>query len=222
MKIHAVLVCAGLLCAGQSSAQMGGGMGGGRGGGDEGFQRQRPVFPSIDRETMILSTPEDWHSTQPLGNENKVDLNYFPEGEDHSEWTETLREEIYRTTAGMESADRVYELRSVGDSKNCPNYTSEIREQEPENGYSMIVWRQSCQPSEELTFSSLHKVVLGNDRLYILNKIWKYEPSNRIWRRWEDFFEGIYVCDPNRPEHGCRPLPQDPGNATGGGGRSAL
>ena len=101
-------------------------------------------------------------------------------------------------------------------------HTSEVREQEPDNGYSMIVWRQSCTPAEDVIFSSLHKVVLGNDRLYILNKVWKEDPSNRIWRRWENFFEDVYVCDPNRPEHPCRPIPRDPGNATGGGGRSAL
>ena len=141
---------------------------------------------------------------------------------DPNDWTETLRQEAYLTTAGMPSAERVYELRSAGDAENCPNYSSEVLEQEPENGYSMIVWRQSCQPSEDATFSSLHKVVLGDDGLYVLNKIWKYEPSNRIWRRWENYFEDVYVCAPDRPEHRCRPLPQDPGNATGGGGRSAL
>ena len=179
-------------------------------------------MPNIDSETMIVTQPDDWTAPQAASDTNKLDIYRFPDGEEYADWTEMLRQEIYNTTAGMETAERVYELRSAGDQENCPNYTTEVREQEPENGYSMIVWRQSCTPAEDVIFSSLHKVVLGNDRLYILSKVWKEDPSNRIWRRWENYFEDIYVCDPNRPEHPCRPIPQDPGNATGAGGRSAL
>jgi len=200
-----------------------GGMGGGRGGfGGDDDGRPQPRMPNVVRETMILSMPDDWHAAQPLRDENKMDFYLFPEEQGLDDWTETLRQEAYLTTAGMPSAERVYELRSAGDEENCPNYTSEVLEQEPENGYSMIFWRQSCQPSEDAIFSSLHKAVLGNDGLYILTKIWKFEPSNRIWRRWENYFEDVYVCDPDRPEHRCRPIAPDPGNATGGGGRSAL
>ncbi len=179
-------------------------------------------MPNVDRETMIVTRPDDWSAPVGSSDENKTDIYRFPDGEEYADWTEMLRQEIYNTTAGMETAERVYELRSAGDQENCPNYTSEVREQEPDNGYSMIVWRQSCTPAEDVIFSSLHKVVLGNDRLYILNKVWKEDPSNRIWRRWENFFEDVYVCDPNRPEHPCRPIPRDPGNATGGGGIEAL
>lgn len=112
---------------------------------------------------------------------NKTDVFLFPTGEDSSNWTEALQREACNTTAGMESAQQVYELRSAGDQESCPNYESEVREDEPENGYSTIVWR-----------------------------------------RWENIFEDIYVCDPTRAEHTCRPIPPNPGNATGGGGRNAI
>ncbi len=176
MTIRVVLACLGLLFAEISSAQrMGGGMGGG------GIGRQQSVMPNIVREPMILSMPDGWRATQPLRDENKMDIYIFPEEQSLSDWTETLRQEAYLTTSGMQSAERVYKLRTASDGENCPNFMSEVLEQEPENGYSMIVWRQSCQPSEDLFFSSLHKAVLGNNGLYILSKIWKYEPSNRIW-----------------------------------------
>ena len=119
---------------------------------------------------MIVTRPDDWSAPQVSSDANKTDIYRFPDGQEYSDWTEMLRQEVYNTTAGMETAERVYELRSAGDQENCPNYTSEVREQEPENGYSMIVWRQSCTPAEDVIFSSLHKVVLGNDRLYILEQ----------------------------------------------------
>ena len=223
MKYRIGILVVGLLAAATSMAQMGMG-GGGRGGGNNGGMGmgQRPVFPQVNRETLIMTRLDDWVSAPATATANKTDVFLFPTGEDSSNWTEALQQEAYNTTAGMESAQQVYELRSAGDQENCPNYESEVREDEPDNGYSTIVWRQSCQPSPEATFASLHKVVLGNDRLYILSKIWKEEPSGRIWRRWENIFEDIYVCDPTRAEHTCRPIPPDPGNATGGGGRNAL
>ncbi len=221
MNYRGTILIVGMLTASGSVAQMGMGSGG-RGGGNGGGMGQRQAFPQVDRETLIMTRLEDWVTAQPTATENKTDVFMFPAGEDGSNWTEALQQEAYNTTAGMESAQRVYELRSSGDQENCPNYVSEVREDDPENGYSTIVWRQSCQPGPGTTFASLHKVVLGNDRLYILSKIWKEKPSGRIWRRWENIFEDIYVCDPTRDEHPCRPIAPDPGNATGAGGRSAL
>ena len=167
-----------------------------------------------------MSLPEEWYASSPLTDENKTDSYLFPIGQDHSDWTESLRQEAFTTTSGMESAERVYELRSAINEKNCPDYSSEILEDEPENGYSMISWRQLCEISEEESVASLHKVVLGNDQLFILSKIWKYDPSNRIWRRWRNYLEDdVYVCDPTRPEHPCRPMQLPAGAAARGGGR---
>jgi len=221
MRITAAVACVAFLYGGQVIAQMGGGMGGGRGG-DGAGRGAPPVMPNVDRETLIMSMPDDWHAGQTLSDENKMDFYLYPEDEDHVDWTESLRQEAYLTTAGMQTAARVYELRTDGDGKNCPNFSSEVLEEDPENGYSTVVWKQNCQISEGQEFASLYKAVVGNDRLYILSKIWKSQPSNRVWRRWENYFEEVYVCDPNRSEHRCRAMARDPGNATGGGGRSAL
>ncbi len=210
LRTALALVCVGLLCAEYAVAQRGGGRG----------QAPPEVMPRTDRETMIISLPEEWYASSPLADESKTDSYLFPIGQDHSDWTESLRQEAFRSTAGMESAERVYELRSAINEKNCPDYSSEILEDEPENGYSMISWRQLCESSEEESVASLHKVVLGNDQLFILSKIWKYDPSNRIWRRWRNYLEDdVYVCDPTRPEHPCRPMQLPAGAAGRGGGR---
>ena len=201
------LIGVGLLCVEQAAAQRGG-----RGGG----QAPPEIMPNTDKETMILSLPEEWYPTQPLGNDNMTDSYLFPVGQDHAGWTETLRQEVFNTTAGIEAAERVYELRSASNQESCAVYTSRIRDDGPENGYSMIFWEQLCELGEEETIASLHKVVLGNDQLYILSKIWKYDPPNGTWRDWRNYFEDVYVCDPNRPEHPCRPMQLPPRDGQGG------
>lgn len=163
-------------------------------------------MPQVDQETLIMTRIDNWAPTPPRRSENKIDVFVFPEGEDSSNWTEAFQQEVYDSTQGIESARHVYDLRLAGDRENCPNYTSEVRKEEPDNGYSSIVWRQSCEPAPGSTFASLHKIILGNDRLYILTKIWKEEPSGRDWRRWENLLEDVYVCDPAHAEHSCRAL----------------
>ena len=208
MGLTLALIGAGLWCAEDAVAQMGGGRGGGGGGG--GRPAPPEIMPNTDRETMILSLPEEWYPAAPLAGANKTDSYLFPRGQDHSNWTETLRQEVFNSADGIASAERVYELRSEINQENCPTYTSRIRDDDPENGYPMIFWEQLCELSEDETLASLHKVVLGNDRLYILSKIWKYDPSGRESRRWRNYFEDVYVCDPTRPDHPCRPMSLPP------------
>ena len=211
-SIALALIGVGLLCAGHAVAQRGGGGGGGRGGGPS---EMPEIMPNTDRETMILSLPEEWYPAAPLSDGSKTDSYLFPVGQDHSGWTEALRQEAFHTTAGIEAAERVYELRSQINQENCSDYSSKIRDDKPDNGYSMIFWEQLCELSEDQSVASLHKVVLGNDRLFILSKIWKYDPSNRTWRQWRNYFEEVYVCDPTKPEHPCRPV-QRPSGGRGG------
>lgn len=206
MRIFALIFGALILFTAPAVAQMGMG-GGGRGGGmGMGPGITGTMLPRIDGETLIQTPIGGWDAAPPAQTDNKVEVFMFPRGEDSSNWTEAYQREAFHSTAGMESAMRVYELRSQGDQQNCPNYESDVREDEPDNGYSSIMWRQSCERAPGQVFTSLHKVILGNDRLYILTKIWREEPSGRAWRQWEGTFEETYVCDPNRREaHPCRP-----------------
>ncbi len=175
-------------------------------------------MPNTDIETMILQLPDKWN---PVGQtaEGKTDIWVFPTGQEPDDWEETLRHEAFHSTGGMDTATRVYELRAENDQQNCPGFSSEILSDEPENGYSMIYWKQVCELGEEETVASLNKVVLGNDQLYILSKIWKYDPPNRTWRRWETYMEGVYVCDPTRPQqHRCVPVGFTPATVPAGRG----
>lgn len=181
--------------------------GGGRPPGGMGMGVVGRMLPRIDSETLIQSPIDGWLPAPVSQTDNKTELFLFLAGEDNNNWTQAYQQEAYHSTAGMDSARQVYELRARGDQENCQSYNSEVRDEDPDNGYSTIVWRQSCEPAPGQMFASLHKVILGNDRLYILSKIWKEEPTGRAWRQWEGTFEEIYLCDPTYGDaHPCRPL----------------
>jgi len=210
MKTSAMLtvIGLGLLAAEHGLAQMGG-MGGGMGGGTAGA--------TVVEEAMIMTVPAGW-SPYGQSTEDKTDMYILPEGQSLSDWEEVLRYETFNSTEGIQSARQVYELRTESNRERCPAFASEILQDEMENGYSMIQWKQVCEMTEDETLASLHKIVLGNDQLYILSKLWKYDPPNRLWRSWENDFADIYVCDPTRPEHACGFEVQTAGAGGMGGG----
>ena len=163
-----------------------------------------PILRDPEGETMVMTLPNGWTPYRRSA-DDKDEIYIFPSGQDATDWQETLRQEAFNSTAGIESASRVYELRTENDPKSCADYSSELLGEGPENGYSMVFWKQSCELADGRTMASLHKSVLGNDRLYILSMIWKRNPLSRQWQRWETYMGQVQVCDPDRPEHPCAP-----------------
>ena len=163
-----------------------------------------PIIRDAEGETMVMRLPNGWTPYRRSADE-KDEIYIFPSGQDATDWQETLRQEAFNTTVGIESATRVYELRSENDPNSCAEYSSELLVEGPGNGYSMVFWKQVCELADGRTMASLHKSVLGNDRLYILSMIWKRNPPNRQWQRWETYMGQVRVCDPDRSEHPCAP-----------------
>ena len=185
------------------------------GGGPDPADPVAPVLPDVDEETMIFDVPDKWYPFN-RRTEDMVDTYIFPTGQEPQDWEETLRQQTFLSRAGVTEPRQVFELRSQNNQSNCIRYDTEVLGDELENGYAMFYWRQVCE-TESGTVSSLNKVVLGNEQLYIISKVWKEEPRDREWMRWEEYLETVYVCDPRTTEHRCRPV--RPMGPAGMGGR---
>ncbi|MDE0371862.1 MAG: hypothetical protein OXI73_04865 [Rhodospirillales bacterium] len=186
-----------------AAAQMGGmgGMGGAPGG-----MAGQVVLRTPEGETMVVPLPDGW-TPYAREAEEKDERYIFPAGQVPSDWREALRQETYRTTAGIATAERVYELRTGSDQNSCESFASEKLGEGPENGYSMVLWRQVCEFADGQTLAQLNKTVLGNDHLHILSMIWNEDPPTRSWTQWSNFMNRVYVCDTDREEHPCRTTP---------------
>jgi len=174
------------------------------------------VLRSPEGETMVVPLPNNWTPFAREG-EEKDERYIFPSGQEPADWREALRQETYRSTVGITAAERVYELRTENDSHSCQSFTSETLAERPENGYSMVLWRQVCELAGGQILASLNKTVLGNERLHILSMIWKQDPPDRAWIQWTNYMNRVYVCDTEREAHPCRTAPAAGG--MGGMGR---
>ena len=186
----------------------------GRGGGQRPAEAQ---VPDVDGESLILQIPDKWY---PYSKETevKVDTFVFPTGQKPEKWKESLRYERFLTTVGATEARQVYDLKIESNATKCVDYEAAVIKDEPENGYSMIEWSEHCLSKDNKPFVMLNKAILGFEQLYVVSKIWKYEPKENDMNEWLAYMEQVYVCDPTIDADSCRP-PHPPQGGRRPGGR---
>lgn len=191
IMIRIYLVFGMLLAAQLSYAQ--GGMG----------APQQEFIPDVDSESLIFQVPSKWYPYYRT-TDAKVDTFMFPTGQEPEDWKEALQSERFLTTLGVTSAIQVYEFRTQGTS--CITHDASISKEANENGYSMVQWVETCSRADESVVVTLGKSIVGNERLYVMNKIWKYNPRESDMSEWERYMDEVYVCDPTTDgANPCRP-----------------
>ena len=166
--------------------------------------RDAPFIPTVNEEEFIWRVPEKWYPFSKVSDE-KTDTYFFPTGQDPNNWDESLHFVHYTSTLGVTDAYQVYEIRTQGAAATCATHETDIAKQEVENGYSMMQWTDICVSSEGDFQYTTNKVVLGNEKLYMASKIWKSMPREHRTKRWHDYFDQTYVCDPTTENNPCRP-----------------
>lgn len=193
----------GMLLAAHLSYAQGGGMG----------APAQEFIPDVDSESLILQVPSKWYPYYRT-TDAKVDTFMFPTGQEPDDWKEALQSERFLTTLGVTRAAEVYEYRTQG--TNCTAHSATLSKEANENGYSMAQWVENCSRADESVVVTLGKAILGNDRLYVVNKIWKYSPRDSDMEEWEGYLDGIYVCDPTTEgANPCRSPNRAAGNRPG-------
>lgn len=189
-----------LLCVQLASAQPGG------------MGAPPAAVPDVDEESLIIQVPSKWYPYHRT-TDAKVETFMFPTGQEPSDWKEALQSERFLSNLGVTSALQVFEYRTQGG--NCPEHIVDLAKDGQENGYPFAQWIETCIVGED-TLVTLTKTIVGNEQLYVVNKIWKYQPRDSDIAEWERFLDRVYVCDPTT--EGANPcIP--PNGAAGAGGR---
>lgn len=155
----------------------------------------------------------DWHP-----GENLV----TPFQPDSSEWT-AYRKEV----AGLKSRmwrkesepQEMYAVSLISDAdftlegfrerqdasgwEHCASFSSDIVSEEDVNGYPQLTWQTLCNRSDGRDAVVLQKAIIGNDKLYHVQKVWLSEPAEEAVSDWRERIADVVVCDTRGEEHPC-------------------
>ena len=168
-------------------------MGGGGGGRDA-----EPLFiPDVESESMILAIPDKWYPFF-KESETKTDTYYFPTGQGARGWREAIHSQRFVSTLGLTQATEYYEAKTNANAKNCAKkHDISFMRGGTENGYSRAEWVEHCTLANDDELITLNKAVLGNEKLYVVSKIWKEEPDQEEMNEWEQYMRCLLYTSPS-------------------------
>jgi hypothetical protein len=178
----------------------------------------RLLIPSVS-VVLVLAAPaaaelvnENLLTTMPSGYEvgfrdqnNDSQINeWVPAGETVENWTEMVTVQVFHNLkVPPETFMRDLEKRWTG---VCPAADkAQPIARGLENGYPALVWLLNCplNPATGKPEITWFKAVQGNDSFYVVQKAFKFAPSQEQIGRWMGYLRAVRVCDSRLSERAC-------------------
>ena len=94
-------------------------------------------------------------------------------------------------------ADELHEACEGGESRPV--------EEGDENGYEVAIWLQMCplNPATGKPEYTWLKAILGNEKFYLVQKAFRFEPSEDQIRQWTQYLKDSFLCEMHSLDHPC-------------------
>lgn len=157
----------------------------------------------LQNENLLVSLPPGYKVDFQQKNDKMSISEMVPAAENVHAWTEMVTVQVF---FGLRIAPEQFRARMEklwGDS--CANSQFNTVGKGVENGYPALVWIQTCPLNKqtgkpEITWM---KAIRGNDSLYLVQKAFKFTPSDEQVTTWTKYLRDVAVCDSRRAERAC-------------------
>ena len=168
-------------------------------------------FAQLKDETLLLRLPPGYKLALQLTRENTVLREIVPKSETVDDWTEMISTQVF-LGAKKASLDRFHASIKRQWSAACADSTVTSPVTGNENGYAYASWVMRCMlnPSTGKPEIAIVKTIQGNDSFYVVQKAFKFHPSDEQTERWGQYLRGITVCDTRLADRPC-PDPKQQG-----------
>jgi hypothetical protein len=87
----------------------------------------------------------------------------------------------------------------------CKSSLSLVVAENIENGYPALFWYQGCEPKEDSSKYELtwFKAIQGTGSFYLVQKAFRFEPTEEQVTPWVAYLRDVVVCDPRVTEKAC-------------------
>jgi len=155
-------------------------------------------------ENLLQGIPPGYKIDFQAKKGNMIMMEMVPHGESVKNWTEMVTTNIY---LGLKSATPESYRAEIGQMWGAVCKGSQFAPvtKGKENGYPFSIWIQVCplNPSTGKPEYTWFKAIKGNDSFYVVQKAFKFQPSEKQNTKWMQYFHSIIVCDSRLKGHPC-------------------
>lgn len=167
-----------------------------------------PGFAQTPAETLLRHVPAGYELETEQADGGTVTTRMLPSGQNGNDWTELVTTHAF--LGRKASAERFQIAMATAWLELCRDGTAARVAQGTENGYAFSIWSQSCprNPATGRPESTWTKAIEGNDGFYLVQKSFRFEPTEAQVRDSIEYFRSVTVCDPRLPDRPCPPAAQ--------------
>ena len=150
-------------------------------------------------ENLLVSMPEGYKIDHQAKQNNMAISEMVPKAESVKNWTEMVTVQIFFGMKGVTPQEFKARIAS-GWLKACAEGSVQQVSEARENGYPALVWMLTC-PTNKQTGKpewTWFKAIQGNDSFYVVQKAFRFEPSQEQVVEWTKYLRRVSVCDSRR------------------------
>jgi hypothetical protein len=160
---------------------------------------------ALENETLLVSLPKGYK----VGYQNKTPQGTIsemvPADETVENWTEMVTVQIFLNLRDVTPAQYRERMQRMWGTACSGSEFAKVKDG-VENGYAALTWMQKCpvNPHSGKLEMTWLKAVQGRDSFYLVQKVFKFEPSEEQRREWGKFLDGVRVCDTRLQDRRCK------------------
>lgn len=154
-------------------------------------------------ETLLVAMPPGYKIGYRVERGNMVMSEMVPTGETVENWTEMVTVQVFHgLKAQPEKFRDTLQQRWVA---ACPGGNGTTVTSANENGYPVLVWRLDCPENPQTGKPEItwFKAIAGKDSFYLVQKAFKFTPSQQQTERWTAYLNSVAVCDARITARAC-------------------
>lgn len=163
-----------------------------------------PAFAAgLEDENLLQTLPDGYKIGFQDRQNNMLITEMVPQAETVQNWTEMVTTQVF---LGLKVTPQQFKASiDQGVKAACPGAESVHVTQVEENGYPVSIWMQVCplNPATGKPEYTWFKAIQGNDSFYVVQKAFRYAPSEEEVVHWMKYFRGVSACDTRLPASPC-------------------
>jgi hypothetical protein len=161
------------------------------------------ALADLENENLLVSVPSGYKIDYQKKQGNVLMSEMVPVNETVNNWTEMVTVQIFYDL--KIAPEQVRGKLEQGWAGSCPGSQTKLITQGVERSYPSIMWVMFCpmNPSTKKPEKTWVRGIQGADSFYLVQKAYKFTPSQEQEAQWLGFLNGVSVCDSRVPERAC-------------------